>query len=98
MRSASLGEIPFSIIKGGVREILTVSEGEIEAAMRLVMERLKLVIEPSAAVPIAALVRHGSRFIGKRVGIVLSGGNVDLERLPWTESKYSLQEKEPCIE
>jgi len=66
-----------------VREILTVSEQGIVDAMRLVWERMKLVIEPSAAVPVAALFEHGEAFRGRRVGVILSGGNVDLTRLPW---------------
>ena len=51
--------------------------------MRLVWERMKLVIEPSAAVPVAALFEHPDAFCGRRVGVILSGGNVDLGRLPW---------------
>jgi threonine dehydratase len=51
--------------------------------MRHVLERTKLVIEPSSAIPIGALLNEKHRFTGKRIGIVLSGGNVDLEKLPW---------------
>lgn len=64
--------------------IVTVSEAEIAAAMRLVFERMKIVIEPSAAVPVAALLKSPERFAGKKVGVILSGGNVDLENLPFS--------------
>ena len=66
-----------------VKEILRVEEHWTIAAMRHVWERMKLVIEPSSAVPIGALLNEKQRFTGKRIGIILSGGNVDLERLPW---------------
>jgi len=78
-----LGDMTFPIIRAHVREILTVSEQGVVDAMRLVWERMKLVIEPSAAVPVAALFEHGEAFRGRRVGVILSGGNVDLTRLPW---------------
>jgi threonine dehydratase len=51
--------------------------------MRLLWERLKLVVEPSSAVPLAVVLRHRALFAGRRLGIILSGGNVDLEKLPW---------------
>jgi threonine dehydratase len=79
----SLGELTFSIVKALVREIVTVKEDSIVAAMRLVWERMKIVIEPSAAVPLAALLEDRVAVKGKRVGIILSGGNVDLDSLPW---------------
>lgn len=78
-----LGDVNFPIIRQHVHAILTVSEAGIIAAMRWVWERLKLVIEPSAAVPVAALFEHPHVFRGRRVGLILSGGNVDLEALPW---------------
>ena len=62
--------------------IALASEAEILAAMRLIWERLKLVVEPSGAVPLAALLRQRERFAGLRVGVILSGGNVDLDALP----------------
>lgn len=80
----SLGELTFPIIKTLVRGIVTVGEDSIAAAMRLVWERMKLVIEPSAAVPLAALLEGGVDVTAKRVGIILSGGNVDLGSLPWS--------------
>ncbi len=80
---SSLGERPFALIRGHVDDILTASEPAIAEAMRLVFERLKIVIEPSAAVPVAALLDPASPLRGLRVGVILSGGNVDLDRLPW---------------
>lgn len=79
----SLGELTFPIIQEQVEAIVTVSEEAIIAAMRFVWERAKILIEPSAAVAVAVLWegRHG--LAGQRVGVILSGGNVDLERLPW---------------
>ena len=80
-----LGDVNFPIIREYVAEIVTVSEGGIVEAMRLVWERMKIIIEPSSAVPVAALFEEplAGRCRGLRVGITLSGGNVDLERLPW---------------
>ncbi|MGH8324564.1 MAG: pyridoxal-phosphate dependent enzyme, partial [Steroidobacteraceae bacterium] len=63
--------------------VLPVSDSETVAAMRLVFERLKIVIEPSSAVVLAAILRYRERFAGLRVGAILSGGNVDLDCLPW---------------
>ena len=80
---ASLGERPFEVIRRQVRGITTVSEDEIIAAMRLVWEVMKIVIEPSSAVPVAALLSGRMPLAGKRVGVILTGGNVDLDALPW---------------
>ena len=77
----NLCEKTFSIIREKVKEVLTVNDEEIIAAMRLVWERMKIVIEPSAAVPFAALLKNKEKFNGKRVGIILSGGNVDLDKI-----------------
>lgn len=79
----SLGKINFRIILEHVDEIITVSDAQIIAAMRLIMERMKIIIEPSCAVPLAALLAHKDRFAGKNVGIILSGGNVNLSKLPF---------------
>ena len=78
-----LGELTFSVIRQHVEDILRVSEDEIVAAMRLVWERMKIVIEPSSAVAVAALLKSPGLFAAKRVGVILSGGNVDLNALPW---------------
>lgn len=77
----SLGERNFPIIRDHVERIVTVSDEDIVDAMRLVWERMKLVIEPSAAVPLAALVSGQFEAKGRRIGIVLSGGNVDLKKV-----------------
>lgn len=80
----SLGVRPFAVIRGGVSEILTVSEEEILETLRFAWERLKIVIEPSAAVALAPfLLDRSGRWAGRRIGIVLSGGNVDMS--PWFE-------------
>jgi threonine dehydratase len=79
----SLGDRTFPVIRELVEDIVTVSEEAIVAAMRFVWERVKLVIEPSSAVPVAALWEKKIDLSGLRVGIILSGGNVDLDRLPW---------------
>jgi threonine dehydratase/serine racemase len=81
----SLGELTWPVIRDQVERVVTVRDEEIVAAMRLAWERAKLLIEPSAAVPLAAVL--GEEFRGlagiKRVGVVLSGGNANLDRLPW---------------
>ncbi|WP_226389834.1 pyridoxal-phosphate dependent enzyme [Penaeicola halotolerans] len=77
----SLGQRTFPIIQEYVNEIITVSDEEIITAMKIIYERLKIVIETSCAVPFAALIQQKERFQGKRVGIILTGGNVDLKRL-----------------
>lgn len=77
----TLGDKTFPVIKELVSEIITATDEEIIAAMRLVWERVKIVIEPSCAVPLAALIKEKDRFKGQRVGIILSGGNVDLEKV-----------------
>jgi len=82
----SLGTLTFAIIQRHVGQIVTVSEEAIVAAMRYVWERMKIVIEPSSAVPIAALLDDRLDVSGKRVGVILTGGNVDLGRLPWTDA------------
>ncbi len=76
-----LGDKTFPIIQQYVTGILTVSDEEIIAALKLVYERMKIVIEPSTAVPLAALLKNKELFAGKRVGIIFSGGNVDLKKL-----------------
>jgi threonine dehydratase len=76
----SLGEKTFDIIQKEVSEIITANDREIIAAMRLVWERLKIIIEPSAAVPLAVVLKSREKFQNKNVGIIFSGGNVDLEK------------------
>ncbi len=79
----NLGERNFPIIHRYVPKILLVSEEEIVQAMRLIWERMKIIIEPSCAVPFAAVLRYPDAFAGKHVGIILTGGNVDVDRLPF---------------
>lgn len=76
----ALGERNFAILDAAAIPIVTVAEVEILEAMRLLWERMKVIVEPSGAVPLAAVMRDAVRFRGKRVGLVLSGGNVDLCR------------------
>ena len=79
----SLGTLTYEIIRSKVDTIYTVEENSIVNAMRLVWERMKIIIEPSSAVPLAAVMENPEHFKGKRVGIILSGGNVDLGHLPF---------------
>lgn len=81
---ATLGLRPFQIIRTHAAAILTVDEAEILAAMRFVWNQLKLIIEPSAAVPIALLLSRRLALAGP-VGVIVSGGNVDLDQLPWSQ-------------
>ncbi|EON78840.1 Threonine dehydratase, catabolic [Lunatimonas lonarensis] len=79
----SLGNLNWAIIRRYVADILTANDTEIIEAMRLVYERMKIVIEPSCAVPLAVVLKNPETFKGKKVGIILSGGNVDLGKLPF---------------
>lgn len=79
----SLGEITFAVISQKVDDIVTVSEESIVIAMRIIWERMKIIIEPSSAVPLAALFENKEAFRNQRIGIILSGGNVDLGNLPF---------------
>ncbi|MEM9298873.1 MAG: pyridoxal-phosphate dependent enzyme [Bacteroidota bacterium] len=79
----SLGEKPFQIIMKYITDILLVTEAEIINAMRMVWERMKIIIEPSCAVPLAAVLRNSEQFKNQRIGIILTGGNVDLGKLPF---------------
>jgi threonine dehydratase len=80
---ANLGTKTLPIIRQHVSDILLVSDSEIVEAMHLVWERMKIIIEPSCAVPLAALLKNKERFVGKKVGMILTGGNVDLRNLPF---------------
>ncbi|MBT1703029.1 threonine ammonia-lyase [Chryseosolibacter indicus] len=77
----ALGEKNFPIIKENVKAVITVSDQEIIEAMRLIWERMKLIVEPSGAVPLAAVLKSKEEFAGKKVGVIFSGGNVDLEKV-----------------
>jgi threonine dehydratase len=78
-----LGKYTFPVIQKHVKEILRVEEQEIAEAMKWIWERMKLVVEPSSAVTLAAIFRYPEYFQGKKVGIIISGGNVDLGKLPF---------------
>ncbi|MBU6420682.1 MAG: pyridoxal-phosphate dependent enzyme [Gammaproteobacteria bacterium] len=80
---ATIGPLTFEVLRTQVDEIVRVAEPAIVAAMRFVWERLKIIIEPSAAVVLAALRERLVEVKGRRVGVILSGGNVDLDHLPW---------------
>jgi threonine dehydratase len=77
----SLGDKTFPIIRDGVKEIILVSDEEIVAAMKLIWEKLKVIAEPSAAVPFAAVLKQKEKFVGKTVAMILSGGNVDFRAM-----------------
>jgi len=79
----NLGVRNFDIIRKHVDDIITVSEEAIVEAMQLVWERMKIIIEPSCAVPVAAVLQNPERFAGEKIGIILTGGNVDLRNLPF---------------
>ena len=80
---ATLSERTLQAIRRNVTAIPTASEAAIASAMRATWERMKIVIEPSSAVPLACLLESGMPIAGRRVGIIVSGGNVDLDHLPW---------------
>ena len=78
-----IGEINFEIMRRETVHVLTASDAETVIAMRMLWDHLKLIVEPSAAVCLAVMLRHADLFRGRRVGVILSGGNVDLDALPW---------------
>lgn len=82
----SLCERTFTVIKKNVDDILTVSEEQIIEAMALIWTRMKIVVEPSSAVPLAAVLANRELFSGRKVGIVVSGGNADLSKLPFGQN------------
>ena len=75
--------INFPIIQELVSEIICVEEVEIIEAMKLIWERMKIIVEPSSAVPLAAVLQQKEKFKGQQIGIILSGGNVDVKNLPF---------------
>ena len=78
-----LKDLTWHFVSNHVSDILTASEDEIVEAMKLTWKRMKIVMEASSAVPLATIIKHKDRFAGKRVGIIITGGNVDLDLLPW---------------
>jgi len=83
----TVGQLTFPIILEHAEAILCVSEKDIIDAMRLVWERMKIIIEPSAAVAVAAVLGSPDTFRNQRIGVILSGGNVDLDHLPWCQDQ-----------
>ena len=79
---AQIGTITFPIIQSYVEEVITLTEEEIIESMKMIWERMKIVVEPSCSITLAAVLKSRDRFAGKKVGLIISGGNVDLERLP----------------
>ncbi len=79
----TVGEINLALMREHGVQALTVSDAETVAAMRLIWTRLKIIVEPSCATVLAAVLRHRDHFAGRRIGLILSGGNVDLDALPW---------------
>ncbi|EJB08173.1 threonine dehydratase [Rhizobium leguminosarum bv. trifolii WSM597] len=78
-----LKDLTWHFVKHNVSDILTASEEEIIEAMKLIWKKAKLVMEPSSAVPLAAILKNKSIFAGRRIGVIITGGNVDLDTLPW---------------
>ncbi|MBS9715666.1 beta-hydroxyaspartate dehydratase BhcB [Pseudohalocynthiibacter aestuariivivens] len=81
-----LKELTWHFVSNHVTDILTASEQEIVDAMKLIWKRMKIVMEPSSAVPLATILKNNDTFAGKRVGVIITGGNVDLDNLPWMNS------------
>lgn len=80
-----LKDLTWHFVQRHVTDILTASDPEIVDAMKLIWKRMKIVMEPSSAVPLATILKNPDRFRGKRVGVIVTGGNVDLDRLPWMQ-------------
>jgi len=79
----TLGDINFPIIQKHVKRIIRVSEEDIITAMKLIWERMKIIVEPSSAVALAAIIKEKEKFQNQKIGIIISGGNVDLKKLPF---------------
>ncbi len=79
----NLSEKTFDILSKELNEIITISDEQIITAMRLIWERMKIIIEPSSAVTLAAVLKNRYKFLGKKIALILTGGNVDLEKLPF---------------
>lgn len=78
-----LKELTWYFVSRHVSDVLTATEEEIIQAMKLTWQRMKILIEPSSAVTLAVILKNPEVFVGQRVGVIISGGNVDLDRLPW---------------
>jgi len=80
---AQIGALTFPVIADLVDDIITVTEEEIIDSMRMIWERLKMIVEPSSSITLGAVLKNKDKFNGKKVGLIISGGNVDLDHLPW---------------
>ena len=80
---AQVGTVTFPIIKENVDKILLVSEEMIISSMYMIWQRLKIIIEPSCSIVLAALMLNSNKFLNKKVGLILTGGNYDLKQIPW---------------
>ena len=80
---AQIGGLTFPVISNLVDDIITVTEEEIIDSMRMIWERLKMIVEPSSSITLGAVLKNKDTFNGKKVGLIISGGNVDLDHLPW---------------
>ncbi|GAB1364717.1 pyridoxal-phosphate dependent enzyme [Rhodobacter sp.] len=78
-----LKDLTWHFVRGHVKDVLTATEDQIVDAMKLIWKRMKLVMEPSSAVPLACILANRDRFRGRRIGVIVTGGNVDLDNLPW---------------
>ncbi|MEY9165724.1 threonine dehydratase [Sinorhizobium fredii] len=78
-----LKDLTWHFVRNHVTDVLTASEEEIVDAMKLIWKRMKIVMEPSSAVPLATILKNKDLFAGKRIGVIITGGNVDLDKLPW---------------
>ena len=81
-----LKDLTWHFVSKHVEDILIATEQEIIDAMKLIWQRMKIVIEPSSAVPLATILKNKNIFSGKRVGVIITGGNVDMDKLPWVNS------------
>lgn len=81
-----LKDLTWHFVSNHVTDILIATEEEIVDAMKLIWKRMKIVMEPSSAVPLATIIKNKDLFAGKRVGVIITGGNVDLDKLPWMNS------------
>jgi len=84
----SLGSLTWPLIQEYVDDIITVNDDEIIRAMRLIWERMKMIVEPSSAVPLAVILNNPELFKGTKTGVIISGGNIDLDNLPWKKHKH----------
>lgn len=78
-----LGDVNFPIILDNVSEIIRVEEPEILEAMKLIWQHMKIIVEASSATTLAAIIKEKERFQAQKIGVILSGGNVDLDNLPF---------------